>query len=112
MRKIKKTKGMYFKFSPEENTRLNAVTKKLDISNSQFFRVCIELFWVSMQVEKGLKTGKMELYGEMYNLDLSEIALIQQEMAQILTQERWEDIITQQAKSSLKRLKRPISIAS
>ena len=109
---IEKSKGVYFKLSPEELNRLYEITKDLNIGNSHFLRMCIDLFWVQLQVNRGMETGKVKLDGEVYTLNLVELAQFQTEMAQIFAQVNWSDLIIQQAKTPLKRFKKPLKQAS
>jgi hypothetical protein len=59
-----------------------------------------------------METGKVKLDGEVYTLNLVELAQFQQEMAQIFAKVNWGDLITQQAKTPLKRFKKPLKQAS
>lgn len=112
MKRLPKTSTLTIKIAPREIERLRVINKKLEITNSEFLRTCIDMYWLTIQVEKALKTGKFEYDNEIYTLDLSQIAILQQEMAQILNLERLEDIISQQGKNSIKGLKKPVSMAS
>ncbi|MFN7823559.1 MAG: hypothetical protein ACK55Q_22840 [Dolichospermum sp.] len=110
--KFPKSKGVYFKLSPEELNRLYEITNDLNIGNSHFLRMCIDLFWVQLQVEKGIESGKVKIDDQVYDLNLVELAKFQQEMAQIFAQVNWADLITQQTKAPLKRFKKPFKQAS
>lgn len=107
-----KSKGVYFKLSPEELNRLNEITNEMNIGNSHFLRMCIDLFWMQLQVEKGIESGKVKIDDEVYNLNLVELAQFQQEMAQIFNKVNWGELITQQTKTPLKRFKKPLKQAS
>jgi hypothetical protein len=110
--KLPKTKGMFFKLSPTELSRLNQISENMNIGNSHFLRLCIDLFWFQLQVEKGIEKGEIKIGEEVITLNLSELALVQQEMAQIFSQIDWGEIITLASKPPLKRLKKPIKVAS
>jgi len=112
MKTLPKTSTLTIKIAPREIERLRIINQKLELSNSEFLRTCIDMYWLILEIEKALKTGKLEYDNEIYSLDLSQIALLQQEMSQILSEERLEDIISKQGKNSLKRLKKRISMAS
>lgn len=112
MKKLKKTSVVNMKITPLQLERLRLITQKFELTNSDFLRTCIDMYWLMMEVEKGLETGKIEYNNEIYSLDLSQIAILQQEIAQILNLERLEDMISQQGKNSIERLKKPVSMAS
>jgi hypothetical protein len=109
---VNKSKGVYFKLSPEELNRLNEMTNEMGLGNSHFLRMSIDLFWMMLQVHKGIESGTVKIDDEVYNLNLVELAKFQQQMAQIFNETVWSDLITQQTKTPLKRFKKPLKQAS
>jgi len=112
VKKFPKTKGVYFKLSPEELERLYEITDTMNIGNSHFLRMCIDLFWMQIQIEKGIESGRIKIGEQVFDLNLVELAQFQQEMAQIFGQVNWGELITEQTKTPLKRLKKPFKVAS
>jgi len=111
--KILKTKGVFFKLSPIEFERLDEITENLGINNSHFLRMCIDLFWMQIELEKnGEVKEKFQIGDQLFTLNLVELAQFQTEMAQIFEKVNWTELITMQTKTRLKRPKKAIKTFS
>ena len=109
-----KKQGFFLNLSDGETFQLRQIAADRDMTMTNLLRLCIQLMWIEREMEMEVKTGnpaRFSVDGETYTINVGELAAFSEEMAKIAIKVDWNKVLQKQAKTPLKRLKKPLKQA-
>jgi hypothetical protein len=97
-----------FNLTDDDISCLHVLSDEGNMTNTAYIRYMLQMMWAARNSESIMKTGKIVFEGKTYEIEVSEIARIGQQVAQILADIDWEGIIKDSNEKPKKRVRKPL----
>lgn len=96
-----------FNLTDDDISCLHVLADEGNMTNTAYIRYMLQVMWAARNAESILETGKIVFEGKTYEIEVSEIARIGQEVGEILSHINWEGIIKESKKAPKKGVRKP-----